>query len=186
MQRLQFYLRGLDEDDVRQWKRLTPPRRKLLTWLAIAGAAYAILGPPAASIKGTSVSAYRVLVLVDDSTSMPDFNAAVRPQLDRLRAAGIPIEHQVNVPGWSWVSRTGYGFLNALGQEIAGRSTVDAVYVVSDFSAGDNTENDAVGERRLRQILGGRGLRLYFSTVRDPVPAAYRQIADSSGGGVVQ
>ena len=149
-------------------------------------AVYAILAPPAASIKGTSVSAYRVLVLVDNSTSMPNFNTAVQPQLDRMRAAGISIENQRTVPGWSWGSTTGYGFLSALESEMAAGSTVDSVYVVSDFTAGDNSENDAAGERRLRQILGGRSLKLYFSSVRDAVPLAYRQIAESSGGGVVR
>lgn len=186
MEQLQFHVRGISDNEVRHWKRRTSPRGRFLTWAAIGVVGYILLGPSTASIRGASVSAYRVLVLVDDSTSMPDFNAAVRPQLDRFRAAGIPIDYQANVPGWSWGSNSGYGFLRELERAIAAGTTVDTVYVVSDFTAGDNTDNDAAGERRLRQLLGSRGLRVYFSSVRDPVPLAYRQIAESTGGGVVR
>jgi len=188
LQSLGFRIRGLDSEQLRRWKRLTRPsstRRKLITTAAIAWAGYGILGPPTASIRGSSVSAYRVVVLVDSSTSMPDFNTAVKPQLDRLQAAGIPIGNQSNVPGWSWGSATGYGFLSALETALAASPNADAVFLVSDFAAGDDSDNNTAGELRLRQLLIGHGLHLYFSTVHLPVPQPYRQLAESTGGGIV-
>ena len=116
---------------------------------------------------------------------MPAANTSVNPQLSRMRAAGITVNNRVDVPGWSWGANYQWSFLNGLEDGVAKSPMVDTVYIITDFSAGDNEGNNAEGLSRFLRVLARRHLRLYWSSVRDPVPADYQRIARWSGGGVV-
>jgi hypothetical protein len=60
------------------------------------------------------------------------------------------------------------------------------VFIVTDFSAGDEESNDEDGYRRFRAVLTGRRLRAYWLSVRDPPPPIYTEIAGASGGSIVR
>ena len=109
-------------------------------------------------------------------------------QLAALRAHNISISDPQPTNGYAIsVGKTGYSLLQPLMTAIAAHPESDTVYMISDFKGGDETDNDSPGYQQLREVLRERRLRLYFATV-DHVPplAVYRDIASSSGGGVIE
>ena len=138
-----------------------------------------------ARINATTITADRVVVLVDSSGSMAGTDQTVQSQLQQLSAAGISIVNRVPVPGFAIASADQYSLLETLLQGLAANPFPDAVYVISDFSVGDDTANETAALERLRMALHDRGARLYWSTVRDTPPPMYHALAQDSGGDVI-
>ena len=188
----EFKISGIGGRDAHRWRQASNPSRPVpLSWgwpglAAAAVVAFIGLAPPTASLHGTDVSGSHVLLLVDISGSMPDARTTADPQIQAMRAAGISVANRIDVPGWSWGSGAAYSFLGALEGGISKSPLVDTVYIITDFTAGDDQGNDAAGLSRFRQLLARRHLRLYWCTVRDPVPEDYRRIALWTGGGVAR
>ena len=130
-----------------------------------------------ANINATRITADRVVVLVDSSGSMAGTDQTVQSQLQQLSAAGISIVNRVPVAGFAIASTDQYSLLDTLLQGLAANPSADAVYVISDFSVGDEAANDTAAYQRLRMALHDRGARLYWSTVRDAPPPAYFVLA---------
>jgi hypothetical protein len=102
-----------------------------------------------------------------------------------LTNAGISIVNRVPVPGFAIASADQYSLLDTLLQGLASNPSADAVYVISDFSVGDEAANDTAAYERLRMALDDRGARLYWATVRDTPPPMYHALARESGGDVI-
>ena len=138
-----------------------------------------------AHINGMQITSDRVVVLVDKSGSMAGTDQTVQSQLQQLSAAGISIANRVPISGFAIASADQYSLLETLLQGLAANPSADAVYVISDFSAGDEQANDTVAYERLRVALYDRGARLYWATVRDAPPPIYYALARDSGGNVI-
>jgi hypothetical protein len=138
-----------------------------------------------ARINATQVTSDRVVVLVDSSGSMTGSEQTVQSQLQQLTNAGISIVNRVPVPGFAIASADQYSLLDTLLQGLASNPSADAVYVISDFSVGDEAANDTAAYERLRMALDDRGARLYWATVRDTPPPMYHALARESGGDVI-
>jgi hypothetical protein len=93
--------------------------------------------------------------------------------------------NRVPVPGFAIASADQYSLLDTLLQGLASNPSADAVYVISDFSVGDEAANDTAAYERLRMVLHDRGARLYWATVRDTPPPMYHALARESGGDVI-
>jgi hypothetical protein len=138
-----------------------------------------------ARINATQVTSDRVVVLVDSSGSMTGTEQTVQSQLQQLTNAGISIVNRVPVPGFAIASADPYSLLDTLLQGLASNPSADAVYVISDFSVGDEAANDTAAYERLRMALHDRGARLYWATVRDTPPPMYHALARESRGDVI-
>ena len=136
-------------------------------------------------INATQITSDRVVVLVDSSGSMTGTEQTVQSQLQQLTNAGISIVNRVPVPGFAIASADQYSLLDTLLQGLASNPSADAVYVISDFSVGDEAANDTAAYERLRMALDDRGARLYWATVRDTPPPMYHALARESGGDVI-
>jgi len=110
----------------------------------------------AATVSGTDVIGNRVLVLVDDSSSMAGTEAAVQGQLSRLRAAGIEFSNRATVRGFAMSVTDRYAMVPALAQGLAAHPAIDTVYLVSDFSYGDDGVNDAESIALIARLLRER------------------------------
>jgi Mg-chelatase subunit ChlD len=202
MSELEFFARSLAEDGVQfEKKPRRPPANPLIAVAAVTilGAAVLRSGPRSANlgagavggpmhvavVHGKEVIGNNVLVLLDNSGSMGGTNAQVQAQLNRLRVSGMSIENLVTIPGFSISLADTYAFLGILGTRIAANPSVDTVYVISDFSAGDEQANTPAAYRQLTKMVRDRQLRIYWSTVRDRPPPTYYDIARQSGGDVV-
>jgi hypothetical protein len=139
----------------------------------------------AATVFGTEVVGDRVLVLVDDSGSMGGTDDAVQAQLTRLRTAGIELSNRATIPGFAVSVTDPYAMVPALVQGLAADRAIDTVYILSDFSAGDDGANDAGSIARVARLLREPRARIYWSSVRDVPAAAYYTIARESGGAVI-
>ena len=136
-------------------------------------------------INATQITSDRVVVLVDSSGSMTGTEQTVQSQLQQLTNAGISIVNRVPVAGFAIASADQYSLLDTLLQGLASNPSADAVYVISDFSVGDEAANDTAAYERLRMALDDRGARLYWATVRDTPPPMYHALARESGGDVI-
>ena len=144
-----------------------------------AGAAHVAL------VHGKTVRADRMLVMVDNSSSMGGTENEVRFQLGRLLASGVSISNQVNIPGFAISINDPYSLYPILIQKLADDPRIDTVYVISDFSAGDSNANDSASYSAFIDTLRKRRLRLYWATVKkDPIPEYY-QLARMQGGDVI-
>jgi hypothetical protein len=104
-------------------------------------------------------------------------------QVASLRRAHDVLGDTVLTGGWAISAAVPrYSFLQPLAGAIARYPDVQSIYFISDFAAGDDTDNDAQGRLRLQALLRDRGLRLYLATANLPVPAVYAQLAVDSGG----
>jgi hypothetical protein len=138
-----------------------------------------------AHINATQITSDRLVVLVDNSGSMAGTGQTVQSQLQQLSAAGISIANRVPIPGFAIASADQYSLLETLLQGLAANPSADAVYVISDFSLGDEEANETAAHERLRMALSERGARLYWATVRDAPPPMYYALARDSGGNVI-
>lgn len=138
-----------------------------------------------ARVNATQITSDRVIVLVDNSGSMGGTDQTVQSQLQQLTAAGISIVNRVPVPGFAIASADQYSLLEILLQGLAANPSADAVYVISDFSLGDEAASEITAYERLRRALRDRGARLYWATVRDSPPPTYYALARDSGGDVI-
>ena len=190
MDRLEFRIKGLTTGQVRSFQRLTRPpgswpiglsSKGLVLWPLALLVAYGLLGPRSVKIGGDRVvwiKASEVLVLVDTSGSMGAYEAPKDAALASLRSAGISTGDQVGIGG------SASNLLETITDELAKRSRVDAIWVVSDFHDGSDlvSGNNTQRYERLLRLLRQRGIRLYLSTVdRDP-PRDHIQAAHASGG----
>ena len=175
-------------------RQLRPPRApSFLLPLVVLGVAGAVttsnrsFAPTAraATVFGTEVVGNRVLVLVDDSGSMGGTADAVQAQLTRLRAAGIDVSSRAAIPGFAVSVTDPYAMVPALAQRLAADRAIDTVYVISDFSAGDDAANDPGSIALVTRLARERRARIYWSSVRDAPAAAYYAIARESGGAVI-
>jgi hypothetical protein len=138
-----------------------------------------------ALVHGTTVRADRILIMVDNSSSMGGTDAEVRFQLGRLLASGASISDEVNIPGFAISFIDTLSLLPSFTQKVAEDARIDTVYIISDFSAGDSNANDPAASAAFIETLRKRRLRLYWATVRDdPIPEYY-QLARMTGGDVI-
>jgi hypothetical protein len=138
-----------------------------------------------ARVQATDVRADRVLVIVDNSGSMAGTADAVEAQLSQLRAAGISIANRVNVPGFAISFTDQYSLFPAIIERASADKSIDAVYVISDFSQGDDEGNEPAAVERLSRILRDRRMRVYWASVRENPGAIYYRLARTSGGDVI-
>jgi hypothetical protein len=193
--RAEFRVTGLDERSLRR----TQSHR---TWSSIAATvvvgawivsstsgpivsdARGNAGADASNDPGAVVLGDRVLILADNSGSMSGEPTRIRDeQVASLRRAHNVLGDTVMTGGWAISARApGYSFLQPLEEALARNSDVQSIYLISDFAAGDDADNDIAGRIRLQTLLRDRGLRLYLATANRPVPAVYAQLALESGG----
>jgi hypothetical protein len=175
-------------------RQLRPPHKpSLLLPLLVLGVVGAVASSNrdlastarAAMVFGTEVVGDRVLVLVDDSGSMSGTEDAVQAQLTRLRAAGIELSHRTTIPGFALSVTDSYAVAPALIQGMAADRAIDMVYVLSDFSAGDDQANDAASIALVARLLRERRARVYWASVRDVPAPVYYDVARESGGAVI-
>ena len=193
MQELQFKADGFTEEDARRWKRLTQTSviaGPILWWTGIFAVAIYSLGTltPVALINGEAVISKRLYIIRDVSGSMGGTEQRLQRLLAQLKESGVIVDGRT-ADGFG-VSTTGNSrnLLNQLKEGLKGDSDVDAVYVFSDFTYIDEPidgSNDA-GYQQLRQLLRDRGIRLYLGTVRAKPPKKMVDIAEQSGGGMIE
>lgn len=136
-----------------------------------------------AVVNNKEVKGKRVLVLVDNSGSM--IGKDPEPQIAKLAAAGISVTHRVNIPGFAISFTDGYSMLSVLLRVLEADPTVDTVYVISDFAAGDEEANDPVARQQLQRTLSNQQARIYWASVNLDPGAEYYEIARQSGGDVI-
>jgi hypothetical protein len=198
----EFRIRGLDEQSIRR-----PRQRAPQTWTSIvvpvvaavwlAGSSPGTVAPDVpvevgaadSSEPGSVVLGSRVLIVADNSGSMRNDTRRIRvrdEQVASLSRAHNVVGDLVWTDGWAISSRKPrFSFLQPLEDAVAREQAVEAVYFISDFDVSDDVDNDMEGLQRLRGLLGDRHIRLYLSTVNQPVPAPYAQLAGESGGLVI-
>jgi len=137
-----------------------------------------------AEVHGKEVRGARVLVLIDDSGSMKNTETEVSLQLGRLAQAGIAIDLRNKIPGYAISLTDGYSLLPKLKKGISSNPSVDVVYVISDFSGGDDAVNDSAGYLELLRLLGAR--RIYWASVRAEPAPIYHHIARQTKGDVIR
>ncbi len=189
-----------------------------LLWSAIAViAVYVVRAPRTAVIAGVPVTARDVLVIRDVSGSMEGTKEKLAKQLEQLRQAHIPTSREVRVSGFG-VSKTGcrsnllktveaavgeqpepvdprhLAFCDSveayfkLQKQVVKPSSLDAVYVFSDFQVVDDPidGSDPAGYQRLQELLRRHAVRIYLSTVRNAPDEEFVRIANASGGKLIR
>ena len=193
MQEIQFKADGFTEEDVRRWKKLTQTSvfaGPILGWTGLFAVAVYSLGTltPVALFNREAVISKRLYIIRDVSGSMGGTEQRLQRLLEHLKESGVIVDRRT-ADGFG-VSTTGNSrnLLNQLKEGLKGDSDVDAVYVFSDFTYIDEPidgSNDA-GYQQLRQLLRDRGIRLYLGTVRAQPPKKMVDIAEQSGGGMIE
>lgn len=185
-----FRIDGLARGRVRVDRRKRRLRDRSVV-LAVAAAVVAVLAiahsrgafDPTAVVNGIDVRGRHVLVLLDDSGSMPRPPVAAEAQIRALAAAGISVDLQDTIRGsaLSYVSQ--WSLFPQFFKHIDANPSLDTLYVVSDFE--DYTDNQDRAVAAFIDVVRSRRLRVYWATVNNDPPPLYHQIARDSGGGVI-
>jgi len=151
----------------------------------VAVLAYVFLAQTAPRVHGVAVVGHRILLVLDNRSSMSAQSAEVNRQIAALRASLSASVFTVN--GFGTHSSGSDNLRAVLEQKLAQPRTFDAVYVLSDFNPIDKPTDcdDAAGLDRVRQLVRSSGVRFYLSTVRTMPPPALLAIARESGGGLI-
>ncbi len=104
-----------------------------------------------------------------------------------LRRLHRIVEDMVLTDGWAMgAPGASLNMVAPLETALARQPEVDAVYFISDFAQTDDRFSSVDGRSLLWRLLSQRGIRLYVASVDRPVPPAWVQMAEQSGGAVIQ
>jgi hypothetical protein len=187
---MRFRIHGVTTGRVRpqRWTRQPGAPRLFVAALGVAILATALGGgggAPAfvATVNGVDVRGRTALVLVDTSGSMDGTELRVRAQLEALSAAGVDTSLSDTVNGSAITRDATWDLMPTIASQLARHSTIDTIYLVSDYQDFRANQPDAVDE--FVATARSRRLRVYWATVSETPQAAYQEIAAATGGGII-
>lgn len=156
---------------------LTPSQ--LVTGAVIAAVAYLLLATPSVHIRGMTVTAANILLLVDNSPSMVRYQNELRSLRRQFQQRGVTIRKEATF--FFFETSGGRNLVDRLAEELPISKGIDTILVVSDFVPGQ-TSNTPEGYQRFEELLHQFPLKLYFYSVGQEIPPRHAEIATGTGG----